>query len=136
MEDLLDIPFDRDLKFVSFDFEKMYSNIPVAELAKIIEVVYEQNGLYTKTRNEIIQMYYILTKQNYFQYEYLQHIQEDGLAMGAPTSSILSEICLRYLENSKSFDILLKHNFRICTWYPNIIQKWNYKYPRYSTYIQ
>ena len=99
MEDLLDIPFDRDLKFVSFDLEKMYSNIPVAELAKIIEVVYEQNGLYTKTRNEIIQMYNILTKQNYFQYEYLQHIQEDGLAMGAPTSSILSEIYLRYLEN-------------------------------------
>jgi hypothetical protein len=71
MEDLLDFPFDKDLKFVSFDIENTYSNVPVADLTKIIDVMCEQNGLYTKTRNEIIQMYNILTKQNYFYYKHL-----------------------------------------------------------------
>ena len=31
-------------------------------------------------------------KKNYFQYTNLQYIQERGLAMGAPTSSIFFEI--------------------------------------------
>ena len=56
----------------------------------------------------------ILTKQNYFQYRYLQYIQEDGLAMGAPASSIFSEIYLQYLENTKIFDILTKNHI---IWY-------------------
>jgi hypothetical protein len=30
--------------------------------------------------------------------------------MGAPTSSILSEIYLQYIENNKIADLLLKHN--------------------------
>jgi len=52
----------------------------------------------------------ILTKQNYFQYKDLQYIQENGLAMGAPTSTIFSEIYLKYLESTKIFDILLKYH--------------------------
>jgi hypothetical protein len=38
------------------------------------------------------------------------YIQHDGLAMGAPTSSILSEFYLQHLENSKIYDILLNFN--------------------------
>jgi hypothetical protein len=37
-------------------------------------------------------------------------LQHDGLAMGAPTSSILSEFYLQHLENSKIYDILLNCN--------------------------
>jgi len=33
-------------------------------------------------------------------------MQSNGLAMGAPTSSILSEIYLQFLENTKIFNIL------------------------------
>jgi len=51
----------------------------------------------------------ILTKQKYFQYRDLQYIQEDGLAMGTPASSIFSEIYLQSVENSKTFDILTKN---------------------------
>jgi hypothetical protein len=36
-------------------------------------------------------------------------IQENGLAMGAPPS-IFPEIYLKYLENKKIFDILVKHH--------------------------
>jgi hypothetical protein len=38
------------------------------------------------------------------------YVQHDGLAMGAPTSSILSEFYLKHLENSKIYDLLLKFN--------------------------
>ena len=98
MEELLDIPFDKDLKFFSYDIENTYSNIPRTELTKIIKVMCKQNRLNMEIKNEIIKICNILTKQNYFQYEDLQYIQEDGLAMGAPTSSILSEIYLQYVK--------------------------------------
>jgi len=38
------------------------------------------------------------------------YVQHDGFAMGAPTSSILSEFYLQHLENSKIYDILLNFN--------------------------
>jgi len=38
------------------------------------------------------------------------YVQNDGLAMGATTSSILSEFYLQHLENSKIYDILLNFN--------------------------
>jgi hypothetical protein len=109
MEDL-DIPFDKDLKFFTFDIENTNSNISITEITKIIEVMCKQNRLNMEIKNEIIKTCNILTKENYFQYEDLQYRQEDGLAMGAPTSSILSEIYLQYLENTKIFDILLKQH--------------------------
>ena len=37
------------------------------------------------------------------------YVQEEGLAMGTPTSSILSEIYLWHIENTNIFDILLEH---------------------------
>jgi len=40
----------------------------------------------------------------------MTNIQSEGLAMEAPTSSILSELYLQYLENSKIFNLLLDHN--------------------------
>ena len=103
MNNLLDIQFDQDLKFISFDITNMYSNIPITKLIKIIEIMCKQNDLNIEIKNEIIKMCNILTKQNCFQYKDLQYIQEDGIAMGAPTSSIFSEIYLQYLESTKIF---------------------------------
>jgi hypothetical protein len=40
-----------------------------------------------------------LIEQNYFQYQDTPYVQTVGLAMGAPTSSIFSEIYLQWLEN-------------------------------------
>ena len=45
MKDLLDIPFNNDLKLISFDITNMYSNVPVKELIKITEIMYIQNDL-------------------------------------------------------------------------------------------
>jgi len=108
VEDLLDILFDKDLKFISFDIENMYSNIPITELTKIIEVMCTQNRLNTEIKDEIIKICNILTKQNYFQYEDLQYITRRWTSHGT-SHIILSEIYLQYLENTKIFYILLKH---------------------------
>jgi hypothetical protein len=62
MEDFLDIPFDKDLKFFSFDIENTYSNIPITELRKIIKVMCKQNRLNMEIKNEIIKICNILTK--------------------------------------------------------------------------
>jgi hypothetical protein len=51
----------------------------------------------------------ILIKQNYFQFQDTLYIQKEGLAMGAPTSSIFSEIYLQHIKNTKVVDILLQH---------------------------
>ena len=111
MDDLQDLQFDNDLEFVSCDITNMYTNIPTTELNKIIEVMCKQNVLDKITKNEIIKMCKVLTKQNYFQYRDSQYIQEQCLSMGAPTSSIFSEIYLQYLENTQIYDILM--NYRI-----------------------
>jgi hypothetical protein len=42
MNDHRDIPFDKDLKFVSFDIKNMYYNIPITELIKIIDIMCKQ----------------------------------------------------------------------------------------------
>jgi len=60
------------------------------KLTETIEQMHNQNVLNKELRWEIIKISTILMKQNCFQYRDLQHIQEDGLAMGAPTSSFFS----------------------------------------------
>jgi hypothetical protein len=52
MKGLLEIPFDKDLKFVSFDIKNMNSNVPVKELIKINELICNQNYLNKELRCE------------------------------------------------------------------------------------
>jgi hypothetical protein len=48
-------------------------------------------------------------KQNYFQFQDILYIPEEGL-MSAPPSSIFSAINLKYIENTKLVNILLEHH--------------------------
>ena len=109
MKDLQEILFKKDLKFVSFDTTDMYTNMPTQELMEIIENMWKQNGLDKIIYKEIAKTCNLIITQNYFQYKNTQYIQEQGLAMGAPTSSIFSEIYLQHLENTKIFNILRDH---------------------------
>jgi len=43
----------------------------------------------------------------YFRFQNMTYIKLDGLAMGAPTSSVLSEFYLQYLESHKIYSLLL-----------------------------
>jgi len=53
-----------------------------------------------------------ITNQNYFQFKNENYVQTEGLAMGAPTSAILSEIYLQFLENNIIYNILKTHDIK------------------------
>jgi hypothetical protein len=88
----------------------MYSNIHTNELIKIIGLMCDQHDIEEELRHGIMKISPILIKQNYFQFQDTLYIQEEGLDMGAPTSSVFSEIYPQHIENTKIVDISLKHH--------------------------
>jgi hypothetical protein len=48
--------------------------------------------------------------QNYFHLEDKTYLQHEGLAMGAPTSPILSEFYLQFQENTTMYSLLIDYN--------------------------
>jgi hypothetical protein len=95
INNLTDIPYGSS-KICTFDFTNMYSNIPTKELLKIINTMCEEQGMCEKTKQEIIKLSQILLEQNYFRFHDTIYIQNEGLVMGAPTSSMFSEIYYIY----------------------------------------
>ena len=84
----------------------MYTNIPTYELLDIIENACKNDDLEPSMRQEILHLTRLIVTQNYFKFQDQIYLQKDGLAMGAPTSSALSENYLQCMENTKIFDIL------------------------------
>jgi hypothetical protein len=62
-----------------------------------------------KLRHEITKVSKIIIWQNYFWFLNSFFIQENGLSMGSPTSSIFSEVFLQYIESTAIFDILVQN---------------------------
>ena len=106
MEDLTNAPYNPNLRTASLDISNMYTNIPIKKLLNINENTCENNGLESALKQEILTLTGLVVTQNYFKFQNKTYIQKSGLAMGAPSSSILSEIYLQFLENTKIFEIL------------------------------
>jgi len=53
MNDLLEIPYNKGIKFVSFDIINMYFNTPDKELLEIIKLICNQNGLIEELNQSI-----------------------------------------------------------------------------------
>lgn len=79
------------------------------------------NLLDPHTRHSLITWYDTITKQNYLTNKGNIIIQKDGLAMGAPSSSILSEIFLQYTVASHIASIAKKHMIINYFWYTDDI---------------
>jgi hypothetical protein len=109
IQDLADIPFDSNLHFVSFDITNMYTNIPTEELVNIIDFLCKEHFIQDKLRNEIIKISQLIIRQNYFQFQNHFYIQENGLAVGSPTSSVFSEIFLQHIESTAIYKILIQN---------------------------
>jgi len=60
-------------------------------------------------KQELLNWYDVITKQNYFLNNINITIQNDGLTMGAPPSSILAKLFLQYIENSHLTHLTQKH---------------------------
>jgi hypothetical protein len=88
----------------------LFSNVPIKETIATLEKLRETNNIEDKTKQGILKITQVIVEQNYFRFKDTIYVQDEGLAMGAPTSSILSEVYLQYVENTKIADLLLKHN--------------------------
>lgn len=121
LNDLRDMPFDKDLQFVSFDITNMYTNIPTAELIKIIEVMYRQSDLGKIIRSEIIKMCNILGKQNYFQHTDSQYILWEPLRRLSFRDIFTISRKYKYIWHPNKLPD--SRIFQICGWHPNSIQR-------------
>jgi len=106
MNDISQLPFVPGTKLASSDITNMYTNIPTKDLINIINDVCKTQNIEETIAREILLITNLIITQNYFNFQDKTYIQDKGLAMGAPTSSILSEIYLQYFENTKIIDIL------------------------------
>jgi hypothetical protein len=103
MRDLQEILITASTRLTSFDISDMYTNIPITDIPKIVNEIC--NRIQT-VKQDLILLIRTVLKQNYFQFNNKIYSQTQGLAMGAPTSSILSEIFLQYIEHNLIVNIL------------------------------
>ena len=109
MNDLTDIPYEHNIKFASLDINSMYSNIPTKDLMTTLRKLCEVNNIDDRTTQDIMTIAQTLVGQNYFLFWDTIYVQNEGLAMGAPTSTILSEVYLQQMENTTIYELLIKH---------------------------
>jgi len=93
----------------SLDITNLYTNIPVIETRGIIANTLENKKVKPQAKKELLNWYDTITKQNYLSNKDKILIQQDGLAMGAPTSGIIAEFFLQNLENSHLTHLFNKH---------------------------
>jgi len=89
----------------SLDITNLYTNIPIKGTREIIANTLRKN----LTERELLSWYDTITKQNYFSSKNKTLIQQDGLAMGAPTSDIIAEFFLQNLEDAHLTHLSNKH---------------------------
>jgi DNA-directed RNA polymerase subunit H (RpoH/RPB5) len=106
---LKDAPILPHFTFASLDITNLYSNIPVTETKKIPADIMEHNLIDSQTQQELLNWYDVITKQNYFINNSDIIIQNNRLAMGAPSSSLIAEIFLQHTENSHLAHLAQKH---------------------------
>lgn len=85
----------------SLDIVNLFTNVPVETTINLVRDNLSSNSnLTVDTINELVSMLEIVLKQNYFQFNNKYYIQQQGLTMGSPLSSFLSEIYLNHIENT------------------------------------
>jgi hypothetical protein len=62
-----------------------------------------------QTQQELLSWYGVIIKQNYFTHDNQIIFQHDGVAMGAPSSGLITEIFLQHIEHSHITDLTQKH---------------------------
>jgi hypothetical protein len=95
-----DTPVLPHFALASLDITNLYTNIPVKETREIIANTLEKNQIEPKTRHELLNWYDTITQQNYFSNNEKILIQQDGLAMGTPTSGLIAEFFLQNLDDT------------------------------------
>jgi transposase-like protein len=110
INELQAFPCTPSTKFASFDITNMYPNIPTDELIPIIQHMSTHNHLDTNITQHLLTLTSTILAQNYFTFQDTYYLQTTGLAMGAPTSALLSEIYLQYFEHTVLINALVRFN--------------------------
>jgi hypothetical protein len=110
IRELKQTPITPTSTFASLKITNMYSNIPVSETRQILENMLASGLTDHKVSSEILNCCEVVTKQNYFTHRDKIITQTDGLAVGAPSSDIISEIFLHQFEHSHIPRLAHKHN--------------------------
>jgi hypothetical protein len=110
MNSLKQVEVHPNVKVCSFDIKNMYTSIPRDKLNIIIHRSLTRNNVPNEHIHEITTLTKVVLNQNYFQYNNELYSQEEGLAMGAPTSSILADIYIQHLEHNGIIQILQNHH--------------------------
>jgi predicted RNA binding protein with dsRBD fold (UPF0201 family) len=87
----------------------MYTNIPTDALIDTIRSLCNTQIRDNQLTKQILDLTKTVLSQNYFNALDNHYIQKTGLAMGAPTSSLLSEIFLQNLESNFILDFLTEN---------------------------
>ena len=110
----------RPVSYTHLDVYKrqMYTSTPRDDLLLVLKKNLEKNNKLKKDEiKNFVKLVKMIINQNYFVYENHHYENKNGLAMGAPLSSILSEMYLQHLE--ENFILTTKNPFiqHIKYWY-------------------
>lgn len=98
-------------RLVSFDIKDLYPSIPVDETIGILKN--KLSDLYEDAYiNELTDLTQTVLRQNYFRFNNNIYKPQDGLGMGNPTSSLLTEIFLQHYEDIHIQTLMTKHNIK------------------------
>jgi hypothetical protein len=106
MTEVQDIPYSENLRFASFDISNMYYNVPTTQIPRTVGTICDQLCTSKWFKKELVGLVRTVIKQNYFQFGDQTYKQHKGLAMGAPSSSTLSEVYLQYIEHTATYILL------------------------------
>jgi hypothetical protein len=109
IQELKQTPITPTSVLASLDITNMYFNIPIRKTKQILENILTSNSTDPQIKSELLNWYEVITKQNYFLNNNKIIIQTDSLAMGASSSSILSEIFLQNTEHTHLPCLARKH---------------------------
>jgi hypothetical protein len=93
----------------------MYTNIPTQQIPNTLAFLCEQKIIEVKLSKDIIALTKAIIQQNYFRLQEKIYTQTEGMAMGVPTSSVLSVLYIQHLENMALYEILIR--YRIIGYY-------------------
>jgi hypothetical protein len=110
IKDIKSIPYCDTLRLASFDINNKYTSIPTDELPSILEKLCPIFSVYHTIKQEIHAVTKLILRQNYYEFQNNTYKQSNGLAMGAPSSSVLSQLFLQHLENTVIYDTLGTEN--------------------------
>jgi hypothetical protein len=108
-QELASIEVDEHIQLCSFDIQNIHTNIPVSDLLNTIRDIITRNNITTKGEcTEILNLLELIIDHNYIQHNDQYYKQTEGLAMGAPTSAILAEVYIQFLEYTEIANTLKK----------------------------